>query len=401
MAGGTLTDPVDPGRDDWHRTVPGWHLAFATLAVLTAGLLFTGDAGPPAADRPVALLVLVLLCGWYGATGARALHRTRSRVGVVYLAGAVPLSAALFAAAPSGALMSCMLYPHIWALLPLRRAIAVTVASVASMAAVMIVRSDAYGQEPPSVILVAAVALVAALVLGVWITRIIEQSRQRARLVEELAATRTELAEVSRQAGALAERERLAREIHDTLAQGFTSVLLLLEAAKAGTCERDQAARGHLDQARRTAVDNLAEARALVAALPPPQLFDASLPDALGGLIERFEAETAIEAAFMVTGTPRRLTPNEEVVLLRVTQEALANVRKHASGAGRLEGVLAYGSGGVTLRISDDGQGFDPGDAGTGFGIGGMRERVTEVGGSLSVGRARPSGTLVQVELPS
>src|SRR5262249_48490561 len=152
-----------------------------------------------------------------------------------------------------------------------------------------------------------------------------------------------------REAGVLAERERLAKEIHDTLAQGFTSVLLLIEAAKAGTCERDQAARAHLDEARRTAMDNLAEARALVAALPPPQLRDASLPDALGGLIDRFEAETGLDARFTVTGAPRRLTPNEEVVLLRVTQEALANVRKHASGAGRLGSVLAYGATGVTL----------------------------------------------------
>ncbi|MEU8401820.1 sensor histidine kinase [Nonomuraea sp. NPDC048892] len=401
MAGGSLTDPVDAGQDDWHRTVPGWHLAFATLAVLTACLVVTGDDGLATAERGIALLVLVLLSGWYGATGARALHRDHSRLGIVYLAGAVPLSAALFAVAPEGALMWVMLYPHIWALLPLRKAMAATVASVMSMAAVMIFRSDAYEQELSSVILQVVVALVVALVLGVWITRIIEQSRQRARLVEELAATRAELAEVSREAGVLAERERLAKEIHDTLAQGFTSVLLLLEAAKAGTCERDQAARGHLDQARRTAMDNLAEARAMVAALPPPQLRDASLPDALGGLIERFEAETGLEARFTVTGTPCRLTPNEEVVLLRVTQEALANVRKHASGAGRLGGVLAYGTEGVTLRITDDGQGFDPGETGTGFGIGGMRDRVAEVGGVLSIGPGRPSGTLVQVELPS
>ncbi|MEV4800404.1 sensor histidine kinase [Nonomuraea sp. NPDC049421] len=401
MAGGTLTAPVDPGRDDWHRTVPGWHLAFATFALLTAGLIIMGDPGPPTVERLAALVVLALLCVWYAVTGARALHRSHGRLGVVYLCGALPLSAALWAAAPSGPLMSFMLYPHIWALLPLRRAIPVTVASVTSMAAVMIVRSDAYGQEPASVLLMAAVALLTALVLGVWITRIIEQSRQRARLVEELAAARTELAEVSREAGVLAERERLAREIHDTLAQGFTSVLLLIEAAKAGTCERDQAARGHLDQARRTAMDNLAEARALVAALPPPQLRDSSLPDALRGLIERFAAETALDAAFTVTGTPRRLTPNEEVVLLRVTQEALANVRKHASGAARVEGMLAYEDMGVILSIGDDGHGFDPRETGAGYGIGGMRERVTEIGGTLTVGPNRPSGTLVQVELPS
>lgn len=199
----------------------------------------------------------------------------------------------------------------------------------------------------------------------------------------------------------LAERERLAKEIHDTLAQGFTSVLLLIEAAKAGTCERDRDARTHLDQARRTAMDNLAEARALVAALPPPRLRDASLPDAVSGLIERFAAETGLETRFTVNGTPRRLTPNEEVVLLRVTQEALANVRKHASGATRLEAALGYGASGVTLRIADDGQGFDPDDAGTGFGIGGMRDRVTEVGGVLRVGSGGRTGTVVQVELPS
>lgn len=401
MLGDSLTGPVDAGQDDWHRTVPGWHLAFAVLAALTGALIVTGDGAPPGVERASGLALLAMLCCWYAATGARVLHRERGRLGVVYLAGAVPLSAALFAVAPQGALMSFMLYPHIWALLPLRRAVAVTVASVASTAAVMIVRSDAYGQDLSSALLMAAVALVAALVLGVWITRIIEQSRQRARLVGELAATRAELAEVSREAGMLAERERLAKEIHDTLAQGFTSVLLLIEAAKAGTCERDRDARTHLDQARRTAMDNLAEARALVAALPPPRLRDASLPDAVSGLIERFAAETGLETRFTVNGTPRRLTPNEEVVLLRVTQEALANVRKHASGATRLEAALGYGASGVTLRIADDGQGFDPDDAGTGFGIGGMRDRVTEVGGVLRVGSGGRTGTVVQVELPS
>jgi signal transduction histidine kinase len=144
-------------------------------------------------------------------------------------------------------------------------------------------------------------------VIGLWISRIINQSKHRAAVIAELAATRTELAELSRQAGAMAERERLARDIHDTLAQGFASVLLLLEAADTEIGPASAAARPFLRDAGRTAADNLAEARAMVAALSPPDLRDASLPAALGQLIDRIGPELGVEPRLTVTGPPRPL----------------------------------------------------------------------------------------------
>jgi len=250
------------------------------------------------------------------------------------------------------------------------------------------------------VFLPTAVALLVAFVLGVWITRIIEQSRQRAQLVADLAAARTELAAVSRAAGELAERERLAGEIHDTLAQGFTSVLLLLEAADTEIGRDDEAVRRHLGRARDTARENLAEARSLVAALAPPQLRDASLSDALRQVVDRLGAELGVESTLTVAGTARPLPAEQEVVLLRATQEALANVRKHAR-AGRVEVSLAYHGSGVTLRVADDGRGFDPAAASPGFGLAGIRDRVAQVGGTVTLDAVPAAGTTVRIELAS
>src|SRR5262249_11708170 len=119
---------------------------------------------------------------------------------------------------------------------------------------------------------------------GWWIQRIIQQSRERANLIAQLVATRAELAESERQAGSLVERQRLAMEIHDTLAQGFTSILMLLEAAESAPPDQ---ARVHRERAARAARENLVEARALVAAQPPTELAEASLPDALRRLVGR------------------------------------------------------------------------------------------------------------------
>jgi signal transduction histidine kinase len=373
------------GRDEWHRLAAWWHAAFALLATLTAGLLV-------AVGRPAGLPLLAALCGWYAATGARALRaEQQGRAGLAYLAGAVPLTLGLYAVHPACAVLLFMLYPHIWSMLPLRRALAATVLAVAGTAAVMV----ATGGLAPGVFVTAGVGLLVAVGLGVWITRIIHQSHQRARLVGDLADTRAALAEMSRRAGALAERERLARDIHDTLAQGFTSVLLLLEAAEAE--KETEAAWRHVARARRTAKDNLDEARALIAELAPPALRDASLPDALRVLVGRVGADLPTAPTLAVTGQPRPLPADQEVALLRVAQEALTNVRRHAA-ADEVAVELSYRDGGVALRVCDDGRGFDPAATTAGFGLAGMRERVAQVGGVLAV-RSGQGGTTVSAEL--
>ena len=156
-----------------------------------------------------------------------------------------------------------------------------------------------------------------------------------------------------------------------------------------------QAAR-HLDLAARTARENLAEARALVAGLTPAQLAGGTLPDAL----RRLSQASVVDATFGVDGIPRPLPMAIEVVLLRVCQEALSNVGKHAhaqSATVRLE----YDPDSVRLEVGDDGDGFDPAGACDGFGLRGMRARVTEAGGTLTVGSQPGAGTRVSAMVPA
>jgi signal transduction histidine kinase len=237
-----------------------------------------------------------------------------------------------------------------------------------------------------------SVGLVVALLLGLWITRIIDQSRQRAELLAELAATREELAKVSRDA----ERARVARDIHDTLAQGFASVLLQLEAVATELDADGEAARRHLAAAQDTARANLAEARSLVGALTPPDLRASSLVEALRRLVERTGREIGAAVVFEVTGTPRALPANQEVVLFRGAQEALTNVGKHAA-ARTVEVGLGFDTVGVCLRVRDDGKGFANGS--DGFGLAGMRARVLEVGGTMAVEPTPGGGVTVRLEL--
>ncbi len=230
-----------------------------------------------------------------------------------------------------------------------------------------------------------AIAITFALVFGPWVSGIIHQSAERARLIEELEASRAEVVRLSAESGALAERERLAGEIHDTLAQGFTSIIMLIQAAEA---QPDPAR--HLALAVQTARENLAEARALVAALTPAPLDGSTLDEALSRVTARLGEELPIETSFAVKGDSRPLPPSTEVVLIRAAQEALANVRKHAE-ARSVDVSISYGEADVTLTIHDDGLGFVPehGDVvpgnGDGYGLRAMRTRVEQEGGMFTV----------------
>jgi signal transduction histidine kinase len=384
------------GPDAWRRGLSGWHAVFAGLAVLTAVLITGDDVG--GGQRWAAGVTLAVLCGWYSTVGLRALRGESARLGIGYLAVAAPLTVTLFALAGVGALLLVVLYPHIWRLLPVSRAIVGTVVVLAAVSGVIFARADfADGSLVPALVF-AAVGLLIAMVLGLWITQIIEQSQRRAELIAELAATRDELAAVSREAGVLAERARMARDIHDTLAQGFTSVLLQLEAAEAELAGDPGAIRRHLGAAKRTTRANLDEARSLIGALTPPDLRAASLPEALGRLAHRAGQEIGVDISLDVDGSPRTVPANHEVVLFRAAQEALANVGKHASARSVHIG-LSYADASVSLRVRDDGAGFDPA-ATRGFGLTGMRSRVAEVGGAMTVESTPGQGATLRIELP-
>ncbi|RDI96588.1 sensor histidine kinase [Meiothermus sp. QL-1] len=222
---------------------------------------------------------------------------------------------------------------------------------------------------------------------------LIRETRAR----EELERTRRELEEASRQAGVLEERQRLAREIHDTLAQGFASIVLQLEAAEMAT-EREAPVRPYLEQAQAAAREGLSEARRMVHALRPEILENSTLLEALHRLVRRFEQESGIRAQFNFSGEPKALPSALEVSLLRIAQEALANVRKHAQ-ARQVTMTLSYLGDMVLLDVQDDGVGLLPASAG-GFGLRFMRERVEALGGQMTVESEPGHGTTLAFCLP-
>jgi signal transduction histidine kinase len=185
------------------------------------------------------------------------------------------------------------------------------------------------------------------------------------------------------------ERQRLAGEIHDTVAQGLSSVVMLLEAAMLADA---QTARKHMGLAIETARENLHEARALVGALTPVPLAETSLTDALQRLAVRSEAD------FSVTGAVRSLPMGTEVMLLRVAQEALNNTQRHAH-ASATEVALTFEPTLVALEVRDDGVGFSPDAVLPGYGLGGMRSRVEQAGGRLTIHTERDAGTVVRTEV--
>lgn len=381
------------GTDIWDRTWIGWDTAFG--AALAVGLVVAAtDDDRGSTGRTVALVALVLLGAAYAGLGARALRADDSdRLAWAYVVLMVPLFLAAYTQVGEVGLMLFVLYPQVWALFERpRAAVAVTLLLSVSVGAGTLV---AYEDPAPYVAVQVVVSLGFSVSMGLWVTGIVRQSAGRKAVIAELEATRAELADVSREAGVRAERERLAGEIHDTLAQGFTSVVMLLELADSELGTDPGTARRRLATARDTARQNLAEARALVAALTPADLQEAPLPQAIGRLADRFAAETGVPARLTVGGEPRPLPANEEVVLLRAAQEALANVRKH-SGAGRVGVELRYREEGTTLTVVDDGRGFDPAVPSAGYGLAGMRRRVEDGGGTLTV-TSGPAGTTVAV----
>jgi signal transduction histidine kinase len=213
-----------------------------------------------------------------------------------------------------------------------------------------------------------------------------------------LAAAMAENAALARSAGVLDERQRMAREIHDTLAQGLTGIITQLQAA-------DHAAddpamwRRHHEAAIALARESLTEARRSVNELRPEPLETGRLADAIAQVAARWSARYGIDAQVTVTGDARTMPADAEVVLLRTAQEALANVAKHAD-ASRAGLTLSYLDDQVALDVRDDGRGFDPLLA-DGFGLVAMRQRVEGLSGTLQIESEPGGGTGISACLPA
>jgi signal transduction histidine kinase len=384
-------------EDAWDVGFGRWETYFGL--VLASTILYVGAENGSWPAGAVAAVLLAAMVPWYLVLGRRALSR-RSGVAMacVYLAGLIVLSSGASLAAPESSLVLFALCPQCFMVTGWRPAsVGIVLLNVAPASQFLL--------DSPSVGSIVAftvwtvVTIAFSVLFGVWIERIIAQSTERRDLIEKLEATRAELAEVSREAGTMAERERLAAEIHDTLAQGFTSILMLLQAAEPRIGNDPDEARRQVGLAVRTARENLAEARALVAAVPPAALGHASLDEAVRRLTDRLGEELDVDTECVVSGSPRRLEARSEVVLLRAAQEGLANVRKHAK-ASHVGIELDYGDTVVRLEVRDDGAGFDP-ETARGFGLRGMRERAAQVDGSMDVRSSPGAGTLVTVKVPA
>lgn len=237
----------------------------------------------------------------------------------------------------------------------------------------------------------------------VMIAQLEETGAKLAALAEENAGLQAQLLIRAREAGVLGERQRLAREIHDTVAQGLTAILTQLEAADR-VIEDVPAARSRLDTVRTMARESLNEARRSVQALRPASLGEAQLAAALRDVAAKWTQATGVPVLVSVTGDPLPLHAEVELTLLRVAQEALANVGKHAS-AGRVGLTLSYMEDVVVLDIRDDGSGFTPGASGSsdegGFGLIAMRQRVTRLAGDFQIETAPGQGTGISATVPA
>jgi signal transduction histidine kinase len=388
----------EPREHAWELAPSSWDVFYALVFVVIVVVAEWTRLSTPA--RITLSVTLAAMVPWYLVVGRPQIYGGLvSARSWAYLVGISALLGVAVYLSPNAWFLAFAISPQCFFMLPFRQAMYAVLMFNAVAAVVLIVRHP--GQDVVSqALLNAGFGIGLAFVYGRFANTIIDQSQERADLIGQLEATRAELASVHHEAGTLAERQRLAGEIHDTLAQGFSSIIMLLQAAETGLGpDTAEPARRQISLAAETARENLAEARGLVAALAPADLASGNLPGALRRVTERLGAETGIEVTFTEDGEPRPLPATLDVVLLRVAQEALANVRKHAE-ARTARVSLRYTSGAVSLQVSDDGRGYVVDGATSGYGLRGMRERLGQVNGRIEVTSGPGAGTCVRAEVP-
>ena len=396
----SLQEAVNSRSGQWPLRLlrAGLHLLMAALLAVAAVRAVAERADGAATVAVAAVMAAVYI------VGPMLPHVRGSRsAAAVWLAVLSGVWLALLALTADGIWLAFPLFLLQLHLLPARWGVtAVTVTTVIAVAGFAAHQDAVTASAVIGPVIGAAVAV--AGVLGYQ--ALYRESEQRRALIEQLQAARDELAAAGHAAGVAAERERLAREIHDTLAQGLSSIQLLLRAAERALPERPDTATaaGHVERARRTAQDNLAEARRFVRALSPPARENASLPAALQRVCTTTAEQSGLAVDFELSGTPSPVSKPLDGALLRIAQSALANTVQHAHAA-RATVTLSYMDTGIALDVVDDGTGFDPdaipaaGSDG-GFGLAAMRARVRALGGTLSVESAPGQGTALAASFP-
>jgi signal transduction histidine kinase len=371
-----------------------WDLGMAVAVV--AALIIVAATLPSVRDWIVAgIALLALVVAWLAAGRLATEGDARS---VAFSIVLVLVTGTLVSINPILAIAQTFAYPLVWMLARSTRIavlfnVAVSVSVAVGFLVVLGTDHDSLLQTAITVVL----SLGFSLLLGFWITRIASLSEERRALLDTLTAAQDELAVLHRDTGISSERERLARELHDTIAQSLAGLVLLGQRSRrelaAGTLGDET-----LELIESSARDALAETRSLVAGSAPVEL-NAGIAAALTRLGERFSRETGIAVTSTSAIDPSApLARDTEVVLLRCAQEGLANVRKHAEATtARLE--LTVDAAGATIRVVDDGRGVDPAATATGFGLSGLRDRLALVGGTVSLDGSAGATTL-QARIP-
>ncbi|MEU3307063.1 sensor histidine kinase [Nocardiopsis sp. NPDC055551] len=395
-------------------------IAVAPFALLTASTVLaftTGDVRWPS-PRTLALVALAALLVWM-LSGRR--HGWVDRPGVVtaFVAALIVMIAVLGVVSVWFAgFFGFIGYVYSWWLLK-------DAWRYLGVLATALVTVDAYMGGPltlaPGPLLLRLSFVVTIVVMVVVFSHLGEVTEQRSaereQMVRRLRETireneglHAQLVVQAREAGVLDERRRIAREIHDTLAQGFVGIITQLQSAERAGEPGEW--RPRVDNALRLARENLTEARRSVDALGPAPLESAALPEALSDLTARWSRLYGVRADFTATGETRPLRDEVEAALLRMVQEALANVAKHAD-AERVGVTLSYMEDVVALDVRDDGVGFDPercpsprldgasDHARGGFGLTSMRQRVSGLSGILEVESESGVGTAISVVVPA
>jgi len=394
-------DVDTPGSSAGRRWAPeaGYLLHGAFFLVVAGSVARMWHLGGPLCPYLIALNLLLAAAYAAGLAFWGRLHRWRA----AWLGGLLLLWLVLMIVAPAPVRPA-----FAWCALPLAclavRALA-PAAYLGVIAGITVVLAAVAAMQPGGFEPDSAIAPIA----GVWAAAAlfrgqVRDTELRQRLIDQLHGTRSELARQQRAAGVLTERARLAREIHDTLAQELGASRTLLQAAERDWPTRPDRARTRVRTVTEALGDNLVEVRRMIADLSPPELDDHDLAAALVALCAREQrCGTAAEVCFRSLGEPRPLPHELTATLLRVAQGALANIRDHAH-AHQVTVTLSQQNNEVTLQVRDDGAGFTPGRAGTaptrGFGLPSMRDRLQAYGGALSVASTPGRGTLLTGRLP-
>ncbi|MEY9874434.1 signal transduction histidine kinase [Streptacidiphilus sp. MAP12-33] len=388
--------------------VPYAGLALAVLLALVTG--------PVAGPRLVAVLGPAALAAvWqYLMHVPQAEREARRTKAVAFYAGLLVLTGLLVTVSPFFGFFGFTCYLQV-GLLPRRLWLPAVVLTAALMATTQVggVPMLAHGMLLPYLGLLVVNVLIAGTITyqaldddqrsrarAVLIGELAEANARLREALEENAGLHAQLVAQAREAGVLDERQRMAGEIHDTIAQGLTGIVTQLEAAAHADNDPERRVR-HRDLAHRLAKESLAEARRSVQALRPGPLAQAHLPEAVQELAERWSQTSGVPIRVEVTGSPAPLLPAVEVVLFRAAQEGLANIAKHAA-ATRAGLTLSYTDELVLLDVVDDGVGFPAGSAGTqSYGLEAMRQRLRQVGGALEIESEPGEGTAISVQVPA